>query len=130
MVTRNGERILFAPESPENWFFDIGEVQLINGKATVYLDETFVDCLSDSKPFKVFVQAGENTIGSIRITRNQNDKSFIIEDIGGASSGTVQYNVYGIWKGKENLRFPEFKPENNLKAIEQKKITSKTPFFH
>ncbi|MFN4198476.1 MAG: hypothetical protein ACK4FS_05555, partial [Flavobacterium sp.] len=27
MNTREGERILFAPEPPENWFFDLGEVQ-------------------------------------------------------------------------------------------------------
>jgi len=66
-------------------------------------------------------------LGSIRITRNQTDKSFLVEDIGGASSGIVQYNIYGIWKGKENLRFPEFKPENHLKSIEQQTITSKVP---
>lgn len=30
MQTRDGERILFAPEAPENWFFDLGEVQLID----------------------------------------------------------------------------------------------------
>ncbi len=122
METRDGEKILFAPESPENWFFDIGEVQMINGKATVAIDPLFVDCLSDSKPFKVFVQGGENTMGSIRITRNQEAKTFMVEDLGGASNGTVQYSVYGIWKGKDNLRFPEFKPENHQKAIVQEKI--------
>ena len=109
MKTRDGEKILFAPESPENWFFDVGEIQLVNGKATVVIDPLFVDCLSDSKPFKVFVQGGENTMGSIRITRNQEAKTFLVEDLGGASNGIVQYSIYGIWKGKENLRFPEFK---------------------
>ena len=109
MPTREGERILFAPEAPENWFFDIGEVTLINGKATVTIDPIFVDCIADSKPFKVFVQGGENTLGSIRITRNQKNKTFIVEDLGGNSNGIVQYSVYGIWKQKENLRFPEYK---------------------
>ena len=108
MSTRTGERILFAPEAPENWFFDIGEVTLTNGKATVILDPIFVDCIADSKPFKVFVQGGENTIGSIRITRNQIEKTFVVEDLGGPSAGTVQYSIYGIWKQKENLRFPEY----------------------
>lgn len=125
MLTRNGERVLFAPESPENWFFDIGEVQLINGKATVYLDETFVDCLSDSKPFKVFVQGSENTLGNIRISRNQTDKSFIVEDLGGASNGIVQYNIYGIWKGKENLRFPEYKRTKDVEPVLQEKVVTK-----
>jgi hypothetical protein len=117
MKTSKGEKILFAPEAPENWFFDIGEVELVNGIATVQLDPTFVETISDSKPFKVFVQGGENTLGSIRITRNQKEKSFTVEDLGGPSNGTVQYNIYAIWKGKENLRFPEFKEENRPKPI-------------
>lgn len=126
MKTSQGERILFAPEATENWFFDMGEVELVNGKATVTLDPIFVETLSDSKPFKVFVQGGENTLGSIRITRNQSDKSFVVEDLGGASNGIVQYSIYGIWKGKENLRLPELKPEDRPKqvVIENKHINS------
>jgi hypothetical protein len=115
MKTDQGERVLFAPEAPENWFFDVGEATLIDGKATVRLDPIFIQCISDSKPFKVFVQGGENTLGSIRVTRNQQDKSFVLEDLGGASNGTVQYSIYAIWKTKENLRFPELKDENKPK---------------
>lgn len=122
MPTRAGERILFAPEAPENWFFDIGEVQLVNGKATVIIDPIFVDCIADSKPFKVFVQGGENTLGSIRISRNQKEKTFIVEDLGGASNGTVQYSIYAIWKQKENIRFPEYK--KSFEVIEHKPETS------
>jgi hypothetical protein len=123
MKTSQGEKILFAPEAPENWFFDIGEVELVNGVATVQLDPIFVETISDSKPFKVFVQGGENTLGSIRITRNQKDKSFIVEDLGGPSNGTVQYNIYAIWKGKENVRFPELKEENKPKPIQVESVT-------
>lgn len=117
MPTRDGERILFAPEAPENWFFDIGEVELVNGKAIVQLDPLFVDCISDSKPFKVFVQGGENTMGAIKITRNQDEKSFMLEDLGGASNGTVQYSVYAIWKQKENLRFPKYESPIQIEYI-------------
>ncbi len=124
MKTSQGEKILFAPEAPENWFFDIGEVELVNGKAIVQLDPTFVETISDFKPFKVFVQGGENTLGSIRITRNQKDKSFVVEDLGGPSNGTVQYNIYAIWKGKENLRFPELKEENKPKPIQRESVTA------
>lgn len=126
MKTSDGERILFAPEAPENWFFDIGEVQLTNGKATVQLDAIFAECISDSKPFKVFVQGGENTLGSIRISRNQKEKSFLVEDMGGSSNGTVQYNIYAIWKGKENIRLPELKEEEKPKTtkIKSSKVNS------
>ncbi len=136
MQTSQGERILFAPESPENWFFDIGEVTLVNGVAEVPLDPIFVDCISEATPFKVFVQAGENTLGSIRISRNQDAKTFIVEDMGGASNGTVQFSIYGIWKGKENLRFPEYHrddrqnvtmpKEKNENVREMKKQTGTT----
>lgn len=122
MPTRDGERILFAPEAPENWFFDIGEVELINGKAIVQLDPLFVDCISDSKPFKVFVQGGENTIGAIKITRNQDKKSFILEDLGGASNGIVQYSVYAIWKQKENLRFPKYESPIQIEYLKAESV--------
>jgi hypothetical protein len=116
MTTRDGERILFAPEATENWFFDMGEAQLSNGKVIVKLDPIFADCISDEKPFKVFVQGAEGTLGQIRVTRNQADKSFVLEDLGGASNGTVQFSVYGIWKGKENLRLPKY--EGKVEVIE------------
>ena len=98
-----------AVSSKRTWREQIWPLTLINGKATVTIDPIFVDCIADSKPFKVFVQGGENTLGSIRITRNQKNKTFIVEDLGGNSNGIVQYSVYGIWKQKENLRFPEYK---------------------
>jgi hypothetical protein len=115
MKTREGEKILFAPEATESWFFDMGEAQLVNGKATVVLDPVFVDCLSETKPFKVFVQGAENTMGSIRITRNQKDKTFVLEDLGGSSNGIVQYSIYGIWKGNENKRMPNFNLQDQEK---------------
>jgi hypothetical protein len=127
MPTRDGERILFAPEAPENWFFDIGEVVLVNGKATVELDPLFVDCLSDSKPFKVFVQGSENTLGSIKITRNQANYTFVVEDLGGASNGVVQYSIYGIWKTKENLRFPKYTTPEGSDVIQQQKVKVESP---
>lgn len=114
----HGERILFAPEAPENWFFDVGEVQLQNGAAKVDLDPIFVECITADVPFKVFIQGGENTLGNIQLERNQTDKTFTLEDQGGSSNGTVYYKIYGIWKGKENLRFPELKPEDLPKSME------------
>ncbi|HQW68637.1 MAG TPA: hypothetical protein PLH25_03150 [Flavobacterium sp.] len=118
MKTSQGERIMFAPEATENWFFDMGEVQLVNGKAIVQLDPLFTETISDSKPFKVFVQGAENTLGSIKITRNQIEKSFLLEDLGGNSDGIVQFSIYAIWKGKENIRMPELKEKSILKPTE------------
>ncbi|WP_027001622.1 hypothetical protein [Hugenholtzia roseola] len=118
METREGERILFAPEAPENWFFDVGEVTLVNGKARVQLDPLFYDCISKDKPFKVFVQGAENTLGAIRVSARGQDW-FELEDIGGASNGNVFFNIYAIWKGKENLRLPKY--EQSVQQIENEK---------
>jgi hypothetical protein len=124
MPTTQGERIMFAPEATENWFFDMGEVQLINGKATVALDPIFVETISDIKPFKVFVQGAENTLGAIRITRNQRNKTFELHDVGGESNGIVQFSIYAIWKGKENLRMPIY--DSNLKHQSKKIETTES----
>lgn len=126
MQTRDGERILFAPEATENWFFDMGEVQLVNGKATVELDALFIDCISDTKPFKVFVQGAEDTMGSIRISRNQDAKTFVLEDMGGPSNGIVMFSVYGIWRGKEDLRLPVFSIEDGNRVEYQEKVEQRT----
>ena len=123
MPTRDGERILYAPEAPENWFFDIGEVKLVNGKARVELDPLFYDCISHEKPFKVFVQGAENTLGAIRV-KARGDNWFELEDTGGASSGTVMFNIYAIWKGKENIRLPKFEDPIKIEKVERVALTA------
>lgn len=123
MPTRDGERILYAPEAPENWFFDIGEVKLVNGKARVELDPLFYDCISHEKPFKVFVQGAENTLGAIRV-KARGDNWFELEDTGGASSGTVMFNIYAIWKGKENIRLPKFENPIKIEKVERVALTA------
>lgn len=85
----------------------------------------FIDCISDAKPFKVFVQGAEETIGIIKVKRNQREKSFTLEDSGGASNGIVQFKIYGIWKGKEDLRFPEFLPEYHVNPTYTEKVEVK-----
>lgn len=122
MPTRDGQRILFAPESPENWFFDLGEAQLVNGKATVIIDPIFVDCISNEVPFKVFVQGAEDILGTIAVKRNQNNKTFELTDTGGASNGIVQYKIYGIWKGKENLRLPKYEQPFEYQELRMEEV--------
>jgi hypothetical protein len=122
MNTREGEKILFAPESPENWFFDIGEVELINGEATVQIDPLFLDCISTSEPFKVMVQGAENTLGSIQVIRDLEEGSFKLIDTGGESNGIVIFQIYGIWKGKEGLRFPSYEPIDRIKSHPKVKV--------
>jgi len=45
MSTRQGNRVLFAPECPEPYFEDFGHGRLSNGYAHIELDPLFLDCI-------------------------------------------------------------------------------------
>ncbi|MEN3046794.1 MAG: hypothetical protein ABDH49_07450 [Candidatus Hydrothermales bacterium] len=116
METRRGKKTLFAPESPEAFIIDFGEGRLENGRATIYLDPLFLDCITVDKDYdiKVFVQLREDCNGVY--VRTMRDRFEVIELNGGKSNASFSYMVVGKWKGYENLRFPDA-PEP-LKTIE------------
>ena len=67
METRAGKKNLFAPESPEPWFEDLGEGQLRNGRSgKIPLDPLFLDCIvvNSEHPLKVFVQLRDDCKGA------------------------------------------------------------------
>ncbi len=50
-----GWRHLYAVESPRVLFEDVGTAQLINGRAVVIIDPTFVQTVNLNEPYQVFV---------------------------------------------------------------------------
>ena len=65
MATREGNRVLFAPESPEPFFEDLGFGQLESGHCRVDLDPLFTDCITvdAGHPLKVFVTLNDDCNG-------------------------------------------------------------------
>jgi hypothetical protein len=108
METREGKKNLFAPESPEPWFEDFGEGQLVNGTSgKISLDPKFHDCITVDRdnPLKVFVQLRDNCNGVY--VKTYDDGFEVIELNDGNSNAQFTYRVVGKWKGNENLRFPD-----------------------
>ena len=56
--TSRGPTLMYCQESPENWFEDFGEGQLVNGRCRVELDPLYLETVTidDENPMKVFVQ--------------------------------------------------------------------------
>jgi len=111
MDTREGKKNLFAPESPEPWFEDLGEGQLKNGSSgKILLDPKFLDCITvDAQhPLKVFVQLRDDCKGVY--VRTYDDGFEVKELQGGTSNARFSYRVVGAWKGHEDLRFPTAPP--------------------
>ncbi len=50
-----GERLLYAVESPENWFEDFGSGQLVGGKAVVTIDPVFAQTVNLNDDYHIFL---------------------------------------------------------------------------
>lgn len=87
--TREGKKVLFAPECPEPYFEDLGNGQLINGSAHITLDPLFLDCIkSDAQhPLKVFIQLNDDCNGVY------------------VKAGTSGFDVYELQNGKSRASF-------------------------
>lgn len=56
--TSKGNQLLYVTESPEVWFEDLGGGKLVNGVATIQLDELFLETvvIDEEHPMRVFIQ--------------------------------------------------------------------------
>ena len=102
--TENHGRItLTCPESPEYWYQDYGIVEIINGKATIILDEILVDVavIDDQNPIRVIcTPVGMPYFNGITIMNQTNKSVEILELNGGKHSGKLQYQL--VVKPKTN----------------------------
>jgi hypothetical protein len=50
-----GWRQVYSMESPDNWFEDFGQAQLVDGKATVVIEPIFAQTVNLNQPYMVFL---------------------------------------------------------------------------
>lgn len=110
--TENHGRVtLTCPESPEYWYQDYGTVEMINGKATIILDDILADVIvvDEDNPIRVVCTPIKmpyfNGVTIMNQTRNSVE---ILELNGGTHSGKLQYQL--VVKPKTNFgegRFPQ-----------------------
>ena len=93
-----GERriTLHAPETPEIYFMDYGQGQLVNGRAHVELDPRFVGNIhvDATHPLRVFIQVEDDETMRGVVVKNKTATGFDVVEIGGGSSNaTFQWNI-------------------------------------
>jgi hypothetical protein len=111
MATTKGNVALIAPESPEAWVQDFGSGRMVNGRANVDLDPTFVECatISNKYPMKVFITLTSPPPGSYYINKGT-DSFEVISTSSDNPNATFDYFVSVRWKGWEGIRFEPVDP--------------------
>jgi hypothetical protein len=102
--TSQGPTLLYCQESPENWFEDFGEGQLVNGRCHIVLDPLFLETVTidDANPMKVFIQLRDDCKGTYVKTGTCGFD--VMELQGGASTAGFAYRVVAKRKGFEAKR--------------------------
>lgn len=110
--TENYGRVtLTCPESPEYWYQDYGTIQMVNGKATIVLDEILADIIivDEENPIRVIcTPVGMPYFNGVTIMSQTKKSVEILELNGGEHSGKLQYQI--VVKPKTNYgegRFPQ-----------------------
>lgn len=103
--TSKGNQLLYATESPEVWFEDIGGAQLVGGKATVLLDAMFLETvvIDRGHPLRVFIQM-EGESQEVFVTPGTT--SFDVKERnGGQSNAPFSYRVMAKRVNFQDHRF-------------------------
>ena len=102
--TSKGPTLLYCQESPENWFEDFGEGQLINGRTRIELDPLFLETVTidGTNPMKVFVQL-EGDCNGVYVSKGTTSFD-VVELKGGTSNVPFSYRVVAKRKGFEDRR--------------------------
>ncbi len=105
-----GKRLLYAVESPENWYEDFGKAQLIRGHAVVKLDPIFVETVSTENDYHVFLTPKGDCRGLY--VANQTTTSFEVSELKkGRSNVAFDYRIVARRKHYEKERFHEVRDE-------------------
>jgi hypothetical protein len=96
---------MYCQESPENWFEDFGEGQLVNGRCHIELDPVFLETVTidQQNQLKVFVEVEADDCNGVAIRRGVTGFD-IVERHGGSTSSAFWYRVVAKRKGFEAKR--------------------------
>lgn len=102
------QRCLYAVESAESWFEDIGFGQLADGRTTVRLDPDFVAVIKD-EPYHVFLSEYDNDSGLYVSDRDR--EGFDVRSRTPAGDGHFSYRVVARRGDVDATRFDTFEPD-------------------
>ena len=103
--TSQGPTLMYCQESPENWFEDVGEGRLVNGRCHIELDPLFLETVSidDQNPMRVFVQLHDEHCEGVAVKKGITGFD-VIELRNGHSNGSFDFRVMAKRKGFETKR--------------------------
>ncbi len=120
--------VMHAPETPEAYFEDYGQGQLVNGKAHIDMDPSYAKniCVNDKHPLRVFIQL-EGDCKGVYVANKTAAGFDVVELDGGTSNITFQYHIIGnqadavmpsgVVSKFADLRFePTPKPEEKINS--------------
>jgi hypothetical protein len=98
-----GVRKLSAIESPNVWFEDFGQAQLVSGQATVIIEPLFLSTINTEVTYHVFVTPLGDCNG-LYVT-NKTATSFEVRELGGGAADVAfDYRIVALRKGYETVR--------------------------
>jgi len=101
--------VLYAMESPENWFEDFGSVRLYDGVAWVAIDQTFAQAANVEAKYHVFLTPAGNCRGLY--VAKKTSSGFEVRELGhGRSNIAFDYRIVSRRKGFEKMRFENAPP--------------------
>lgn len=100
-----GKRLLYAYETPENYFADYGEGSVVNGSAVVNIEPIYGETVNtDDRPYYVYLTP--KAPGSIYVSEKHADHFVVYgDDIG------FDWNIVAKRRGFEDMRLEEYKDE-------------------
>jgi hypothetical protein len=102
--TSQGPTLLYCQESPENWFEDLGNGQLNQGRTHIELDPLFLETVTidQDNPLKVFIQV-EGECNGVYVAKGATGFD-VVELNKGTSDISFSYRVVAKRKGFEDRR--------------------------
>lgn len=98
----HGKRLLYAMESPQNWFEDFGGGQLQDGQAIVAFEPVYAQTVNLAEPYRVFL----TPLGDCQLyVAEKTPTSFTVRAMGGQTCDIAfDYRVVALRRGYEQIR--------------------------
>ncbi len=118
--------LLYAMESPEVWFEDLGSATLKDGVAVITLDPTFALTVNTTVPYHVYVTPAGDCEG-LYVTKKTPGSFEVRELRGGRSNTAFEYRVIGKRSGFEDRRLERLQADaETVRAMREQSRTRPT----
>jgi hypothetical protein len=110
-----GQRQLYAMESPQVWFEDFGTATLVNGKVIVPIEPIFAETVNLEMDYHVFLTPLGDCNGLYVAAKNPT--SFEVRELGGGIANIgFDYRIAALRRGYENTRLEQLQTRPTLNA--------------